>query len=100
MCIRDSVLRGVGQAAVDVAGICQTKAVCCVLAVAEHLGSGLIDRHCKGIGCGIGPVSYTHLDVYKRQEEILAAKVVDPGQGRLRGGDDIFFACVIKMRCV
>ena len=50
----EHVLRGVGQAAVDVAGICQTKAVCCVLAVAEHIGSGLIDGHCAGIGCGIG----------------------------------------------
>ena len=50
----EHVLRGVGQAAIDVAGICQTKAVCCVLAVAEHIGSGLIDGHCAGIGCGIG----------------------------------------------
>ena len=50
----EHVLRGVGQAAVDVAGICQTKAVCCVLAVAEHIGSGLVNGHCTGIGCGIG----------------------------------------------
>ena len=50
----EHVLRGVGQAAIDVAGICQTKAVCCVLAVAEHIGSGLIDGHGAGIGCGIG----------------------------------------------
>jgi len=32
-----------------------------------------------------------------KAEEVLAAKVVDPGQGSARGGDDIFFACVIKM---
>ena len=31
-----------GQAAIDVAGVCQTKAVCCVLAVAEHIGLSLI----------------------------------------------------------
>ena len=50
----EHVLRGVGQATIDVAGICQTKTVCCVLAVAEHIGSGLVDGHCAGIGCGIG----------------------------------------------
>jgi hypothetical protein len=30
-------------------------------------------------------------------EEVLAAKVVDPGQGRLRGGDDVFLVPVIKI---
>ena len=30
-------------------------------------------------------------------EEVLTAKVVDPGQGRLRGGDDVFLILVIKI---
>ena len=48
------ILRGVGQAAVDVARIGQTETVSGVLAVAEHIGSGLVDGHGAGIGCGIG----------------------------------------------
>ena len=55
---RDAVfehaLGGVGQTAVDVAGVCQTEAVRSVLAVAEHIGSGLVNGHCAGIGRGIG----------------------------------------------
>ena len=47
-------LGGVGQTAVDVAGVCQTEAVRSVLAVAEHIGSGLVNGHCAGIGRGIG----------------------------------------------
>ena len=50
----EHVLRRVGQTAVDVACVCQAEAVCCVLAVAEHIGSGLVNGHCTGIGCGIG----------------------------------------------
>ena len=50
----EHVLRGVGQTAIDVSGVGQTEAVSGVLAVAEHIGSGLVDRHCAGIGCGIG----------------------------------------------
>ena len=50
----EHILRGVGQAAVDVACIGQTETVSGVLAVAEHIGSGLVDGHGAGIGCGIG----------------------------------------------
>ena len=50
----EDVLRGVGQAAVDVARVSQTEAVCGVLAVAEDVGSGLINGHCAGIGGGVG----------------------------------------------
>ena len=50
----EHILRGVGQAAVDVARIGQTETVSGVLAVAEHIGSGLVDGHGAGIGCGIG----------------------------------------------
>jgi len=50
----EHILRGVGQTAVDVACIGQTETVSGVLAVAEHIGSGLVDGHGAGIGCGIG----------------------------------------------
>ena len=50
----EHVLRGVGQAAIDVACIGQTEAVGGVLAVAEHIGSGLVDGHGAGIGGGVG----------------------------------------------
>ena len=50
----EHILRGIGQAAVDVARIGQTETVSGVLAVAEHIGSGLVDGHGAGIGCGIG----------------------------------------------
>ena len=50
----EHILRGVGEAAVDVAGVSQAEAGCRVFAVAEDIGGGLIDRHCAGIGCGIG----------------------------------------------
>ena len=50
----EHILGGVGQTAVDVAGVCQTEAVRSVLAVAEHIGSGLVNGHCAGIGRGIG----------------------------------------------
>ena len=50
----EHILGGVGQTAVDVAGVCQTEAVRSVLAVVEHIGSGLVNGHCAGIGRGIG----------------------------------------------
>ena len=48
------ILGGVGQAAIDVAGVLQAKAVCGVLGVMENVGSGLVDGHRTGIGDGIG----------------------------------------------
>ena len=48
------ILGGVGQAAIDVAGILEAKAVCGVLGVMENIGSGLVDGHRTGIGDGIG----------------------------------------------
>jgi hypothetical protein len=45
---------GVGQPAVDVACIGQTETVGGVLAVAEHIGRGLVDGHRTGIGGGVG----------------------------------------------
>ena len=50
----EHILGGVCQTAIDVAGVGQTKAVSGVLAVAEDIGSGLVDRHSTGIGSGIG----------------------------------------------
>ena len=49
-----NVLGGVGQAAIDVAGVCQAEAVSSMLAVAEDIGSGLVNGHRAGIGSGIG----------------------------------------------
>ena len=48
------ILGGVGQAAVDVAGIRQTEPGGGVGGVAEHIGSGLVDGHGPGIGGGVG----------------------------------------------
>ena len=44
------IFGGVGQAAVDVAGIAQAETVSGVLGVVENVGSGLVDRHGAGIG--------------------------------------------------
>ena len=35
--------------------------------------------------CGYGAVSYTHLDVYKRQGQILSARALLPRRGSARG---------------
>ena len=46
---------------------------------------------------GIPVKAVTARRVGDQTEEVLAAKVVDPWQGCLRGGDDIFFILVIKI---
>ena len=46
---------------------------------------------------GVPVKAVTARRVGDQTEEVLAAKVVDPGQGCLRGGDDIFFILVIKI---
>ncbi len=48
------VVGGVGQAAVDVAGVPKAEAVGGVLAVVEHEGGGGVDRHRAGVGGGVG----------------------------------------------
>ena len=48
------LLGGIGQTAVDIAGISETEAVSRVFAVVEHIGSGLVDRNGAGIGSRIG----------------------------------------------
>ena len=48
------VLRGIGQAAVDIARIPQPKPVCRMLTVMEYIRRGLINRDSPGIGCRIG----------------------------------------------
>lgn len=48
------VLCGIGQAAVNVAGFSEAKAVSCRLAVAEHVRSRLVNRHCACIGGRVG----------------------------------------------
>ena len=50
------VLGGVGQTAVDVAGVRQAEPGGGVGGVAEHVGSGLVDGDGAGIGGGIGPL--------------------------------------------
>ena len=50
----EHVLRGVRQAAVDVARVRQAEAGRSLRAVAEHIGCRLVDGHGAGIGCGIG----------------------------------------------
>ena len=48
------VLRGVGQSAVDVAGVGEAEAGGSVGAVMEDVGGGGVDRHRAGVGGGIG----------------------------------------------
>ena len=50
----EHVLRGVGEAAVDVAGIGEAEAVGRVLGVVEDVGSRLVDGHRAGVGGGVG----------------------------------------------
>ena len=49
----EHILGGVGQTAVNVAGVLQVEAVSGVLGVMEHVGSGLVNRHGAGIGDGV-----------------------------------------------
>ena len=48
------ILRGVGQAAVDVAGIAQAKTVRRVLSVVEYIRGGSVNRHRARVGRGVG----------------------------------------------
>ena len=50
----EHALGGIGQAAVDVARIGQTKTRLGVIKVMEHVAGGLVDRHRAGIGCRVG----------------------------------------------
>ena len=52
--VLEDALRGVGQAAVDVAGIGEAEAVGGVLGVTEDVARGLVDGHGTGVGGGIG----------------------------------------------
>ena len=61
-----NVLGGVGQTAVDVAGIRKTEAVGGVLAVMKNIGCGLVNGNGSGIGGGIGLfLSYVKLQGLK-----------------------------------
>ena len=48
------ILGGVGQSAVNIAGICKTKPGSGMGGIAEDIRSGLVDGDCAGIGSGIG----------------------------------------------
>ena len=52
--VLEDALRGVGQAAVDVAGVSEAKAVGGVLGVAEDVARGLVDGHGARVGGGVG----------------------------------------------
>ena len=49
----ENVLRGVGEAAVNVACILQVETVRSVLGAVEHVRGGLVYRNCAGIGCRV-----------------------------------------------
>ena len=73
----DSLLQNplcrVGQTAVNVAGILQAEAVCCVLAVMEYIGCGLVDRNRSGIRCRIRVLlSYVQLQCVKSKLSICS----------------------------
>ena len=48
------ILGGIGQPAVDVAGVRQTEAVRCMLAVPEYIGCRLVNRYSARVGSRIG----------------------------------------------
>jgi len=48
-----NIFRRVGETAVHIPGILQSEPVSRVLAVPEHIGRGLVNGHCPGIGGGI-----------------------------------------------
>ena len=48
-----NVLRGIGEAAVNVACILQMETVRSVLSAVEHVRGGLVYRNCAGIGCRV-----------------------------------------------
>ena len=56
------VLGGVGQSAVDVAGVRQTEPGGGVSGVFKHIGSGLVDGDGTGIGGGVG-LLLTHMEL-------------------------------------
>ena len=47
------VLRGVGESAIDVAGVAQAESVGCVLRISEHVRRGLVDWHGACVCCRI-----------------------------------------------
>ena len=58
--------RGVGQAAVDVAGLGQAETVGGGGGILEHEGRGQVDRHGAGVGCRIGLLlAGVHLQGFK-----------------------------------
>ena len=64
------VLGGVGQAAVDVAGVRQAEARGGVRAVMEDIGGSLVNRNRASVGSGIG-VLLTHVELKGFEVEFL-----------------------------
>ena len=50
--------------------------------IAEQLLPEVYNRH--GKDCYLDPVSYTHLDVYKRQEQMMKINMVEPNRDQPR----------------
>ena len=66
--------------------------------VAVHVQRGIVVAVAgQAAHPGVPVKAVTARRVGDQTEEVLAAKVVDPGQGRLRGGDDVFLILVIKI---
>ena len=66
--------------------------------VAVHVQRGIVVAVAgQAAHPGVPVKAVTARCVGDQTEEVFAAKVVDPGQGRLRGGDDVFLILVIKI---
>jgi len=66
--------------------------------VAVHVQRGIVVAVAgQAAHPGVPVKAVTARCVGDQTEEVLTAKVVDPGQGRLRGGDDVFLILVIKI---
>ena len=63
-----NILGGVGQSAVDIACICKAKTCLCMIAVMEHIGSGLVNRNRSCVGGRVSLLlSYMKLQGFKME---------------------------------
>ena len=90
-----AVQRGLGGLP---AGVPDGIAVLDVDVVAVHVQRGAVVAVAgQAAHPGVAVEAVAARRVGDKAEEILAAQVVDPGQGRARGGDDVFLAFIIEV---
>ena len=68
-----NVLRGIGEAAVNVACILQMETVRSVLSAVEHVRGGLVYRNCAGIGCRVSSL-LTNVELKSFEMELILSR--------------------------